>query len=32
MDLGPGGRGYLLTGASRGPGFATARTLIDGGR
>ena len=31
MDLGLGGRGYLLTGASRGLGFATARTLVDEG-
>ncbi|MGY1986558.1 SDR family oxidoreductase [Blastococcus sp. SYSU DS0669] len=31
MDLGLGGRGYLLTGASRGLGFATARTLVDDG-
>jgi 3-oxoacyl-[acyl-carrier protein] reductase len=31
MDLGLGGRGYLLTGASRGLGFATARALIDDG-
>jgi 3-oxoacyl-[acyl-carrier protein] reductase len=29
MDLGLGGRGYLLTGASRGLGFATARVLVD---
>jgi 3-oxoacyl-[acyl-carrier protein] reductase len=29
MDLGLGGRGYLLTGASRGLGFATARALVD---
>jgi len=28
MDLGLGGRGYLLTGASRGLGFATARALV----
>jgi 3-oxoacyl-[acyl-carrier protein] reductase len=33
MDLGLGGRGYLLTGASRGLGFATARALVaDGAR
>ncbi len=31
MNLGLGGRGYLLTGASRGLGFATARTLVDDG-
>ena len=31
MDLGLGGRGYLLTGASRGLGFATARALVDEG-
>ena len=31
MDLGLGGRGYLLTGASRGLGFATARSLVDDG-
>jgi 3-oxoacyl-[acyl-carrier protein] reductase len=31
MDLGLGGRGYLLTGASRGLGFATARVLVDEG-
>ena len=31
MDLGLGGRGYLLTGASRGLGFATARALVDDG-
>jgi 3-oxoacyl-[acyl-carrier protein] reductase len=31
MDLGLGGRGYLLTGASRGLGFATARVLVDDG-
>ncbi|MGK5113809.1 MULTISPECIES: SDR family oxidoreductase [unclassified Geodermatophilus] len=31
MDLGLGGRGYLLTGASRGLGFATARPLVDDG-
>ena len=31
MDLGLGGRGYLLTGASRGMGFATARALVDDG-
>src|SRR5947208_410108 len=30
MDLGLGGRGYLLTGASRGLGFATARALGEG--
>ena len=29
MDLGLGGRGYLLTGASRGLGFATARALVE---
>ncbi|TYP90543.1 SDR family oxidoreductase [Blastococcus xanthinilyticus] len=29
MDLGLGGRGFLLTGASRGLGFATARALVD---
>jgi 3-oxoacyl-[acyl-carrier protein] reductase len=28
MDVGLGGRGYLLTGASRGLGFATARALL----
>jgi 3-oxoacyl-[acyl-carrier protein] reductase len=33
MDLGLGGRGYLLTGASRGLGRATARALVaDGAR
>jgi 3-oxoacyl-[acyl-carrier protein] reductase len=33
MDLGLGGRGYLLTGASRGLGFAAARALVgDGAR
>ncbi|MGR7026704.1 SDR family oxidoreductase [Geodermatophilus sp. URMC 62] len=33
MDLGLGGRGYLLTGASRGLGLATARALLaDGAR
>jgi 3-oxoacyl-[acyl-carrier protein] reductase len=33
MDIGLGGRGYLLTGASRGLGFATARALVgDGAR
>ncbi len=33
MDLGLGGRGFLLTGASRGLGFATARALVgDGAR
>ncbi len=33
MDLGLGGRGYLLTGASRGLGLATARALVaDGAR
>ena len=33
MDLGLSGRGYLLTGASRGLGFATARALVgDGAR
>jgi 3-oxoacyl-[acyl-carrier protein] reductase len=33
MDLGLGGRGYLLTGASRGLGFATAQALVaDGAR
>lgn len=31
MDLNLRGRGYLLTGASRGLGFATARALIDEG-
>src|SRR3954464_3421847 len=31
MDLGLGGRGYLLTGASRGLGFATAQALLAGG-
>src|SRR4051812_45498201 len=31
MDLGLGGRGYLLTGASRGLGFAVARALGDDG-
>src|SRR3954452_9899481 len=31
MDLGLGGRGYLLTGASRGLGFATARALVEDG-
>jgi 3-oxoacyl-[acyl-carrier protein] reductase len=31
MDLGLGGRGYLLTGASRGLGFAAARALVDEG-
>jgi 3-oxoacyl-[acyl-carrier protein] reductase len=31
MDLGLGGRGYLLTGASRGLGFATAQALVDDG-
>src|SRR6478672_10329560 len=31
MNLGLGGRGYLLTGASRGLGFATARALADDG-
>ena len=31
MDLGLGGRGYLLTGASRGRGFAAARALVDDG-
>ncbi len=31
MDLSLGGRGYLLTGASRGLGFATARALVDDG-
>ncbi|GAB3346913.1 SDR family oxidoreductase [Modestobacter lapidis] len=31
MDLGLAGRGYLLTGASRGLGFATARALVDDG-
>ena len=28
MDLGLGGRGYLLTGASRGLGFATAQPQV----
>jgi 3-oxoacyl-[acyl-carrier protein] reductase len=33
MDLGLGGRGYLLTGASRGLGLATPRALVaDGAR
>ena len=33
MDLGLDGRGYLLTGASRGLGFATAQALVaDGAR
>jgi 3-oxoacyl-[acyl-carrier protein] reductase len=31
MDLGLGGRGFLLTGASRGLGFATAQALVDDG-
>jgi 3-oxoacyl-[acyl-carrier protein] reductase len=31
VNLGLGGRGYLLTGASRGLGFATARALVDDG-
>jgi 3-oxoacyl-[acyl-carrier protein] reductase len=31
MNLGLGGRGFLLTGASRGLGFATARALVDDG-
>jgi 3-oxoacyl-[acyl-carrier protein] reductase len=31
MDLGLGGRGYLLTGSSRGLGFAAARALVDDG-
>ncbi|MGY2066681.1 SDR family oxidoreductase [Blastococcus sp. SYSU DS0619] len=31
MDLGLGGRGFLLTGASRGLGFAAARALVDEG-
>ena len=31
MDLGLAGRGFLLTGASRGLGFATARALVDDG-
>src|SRR4051812_41048794 len=31
MDLGLAGRGYLLTGASRGLGFAVARALVDDG-
>ena len=33
MDLGLGGRGYLVTGASRGLGFAVAQALVvDGAR
>ena len=33
MDLGLAGRVYVLTGASRGLGFATARSLVaDGAR
>jgi 3-oxoacyl-[acyl-carrier protein] reductase len=33
MDLGLGGRGYLVTGASRGLGFAAAQALVaDGAR
>ena len=28
MDLGPGGRGHPLTGASRGLGSAAARALV----
>jgi 3-oxoacyl-[acyl-carrier protein] reductase len=33
MDLGLGGRGYVLTGASRGLGFAAAQALVaDGAR
>jgi 3-oxoacyl-[acyl-carrier protein] reductase len=31
VDLGLCGRGYLLTGASRGLGFATAQALVDDG-
>ncbi|MGY1722588.1 hypothetical protein [Blastococcus sp. SYSU DS0533] len=31
MDLGPGGRGSLLTGTCREPGAATARALVIGG-
>jgi len=31
MDLGLGGRRFLLTGASRGLGLATARALVDDG-
>lgn len=31
MDLGLSGRCFVLTGASRGLGFATARTLVDEG-
>ena len=31
MDLGLRGRSFILTGASRGLGFATARTLVDEG-
>jgi 3-oxoacyl-[acyl-carrier protein] reductase len=31
MDLGLGGRGFLLTGASRGLGFAAARALVGDG-
>ena len=33
MDPGPGGRGHLVTGASRGLGSAAARALVtDGAR
>ena len=33
MDLGLGGRGFLLTGASRGLGFATTQAFVaDGAR
>ena len=31
MDLGLGGRGYLVTGASRGLGFAAAQALVADG-
>jgi 3-oxoacyl-[acyl-carrier protein] reductase len=31
VDLGLGGRGFLVTGASRGLGFAAARALVDDG-